>query len=87
MEYPKQRTIPKMPPVIKSNKNRIDHPDYYGGESNVYECIKVIEAWNLGFHLGNAIKQINRAGKKSSDPVQDLKKAIWYLERYISLNE
>lgn len=70
--------------LILMNKIKIDHPDYYGGESNVYECIKVIEAWNLGFHLGNALKYINRAGKKSDDPKQDLEKAIWYIQRYIN---
>jgi hypothetical protein len=51
----------------------------------VYEAIKVIEAWQLGFALGNAVKYISRAGKK--DPrkeVEDLEKARWYLDRYIA---
>ena len=78
-------TVPSQtPPVFKKNRSvEINHPKYYGGESNVYECIKVIEAWDLGFHLGNAIKYINRAGKKTGDPTEDLKKAIWYIQRYI----
>lgn len=42
----------------------VDHPAHYGGESNPYEAIKVIEAWGLGFCLGNAVKYISRAGKK-----------------------
>jgi hypothetical protein len=46
------------------------------------EPIEVIEAWELGFCLGNAVKYIARAGKKG-DPVEDLKKAAWYLEREI----
>jgi len=60
----------------------INHPLHYGGADNPYESIKVIEAWNLGFHLGNAIKYISRAGKKGSR-VEDLKKAIWYINREI----
>ena len=61
----------------------VNHPSHYGGEDNPYEAIKVIEAHNLGFHLGNAIKYILRAGKKTSDPTEDLNKAIFYLKRHI----
>lgn len=64
--------------------NQIDHPVHYGGESNPYEAIKVIEAWDLGFCLGNTLKYISRAGKKGSDKIQDLEKARWYLDREIS---
>lgn len=60
----------------------IDHPPHYGGEDNTYEAIKVIEAWELGFNLGNVIKYISRAGKKGSK-LEDLKKAQWYLNREI----
>jgi hypothetical protein len=60
----------------------INHPTHYGGADNPYEAIKVIEAHDLGFHLGNAIKYILRAGKKG-DAIEDLKKAQWYLEREI----
>jgi len=62
----------------------IDHPQHYGGEKNPYEAIKVIDAWNLGFALGNTVKYISRAGKKDTDKeLQDLKKALWYLEHHI----
>ena len=45
---------------------------------------KVIEEWDLDFHLGNTVKYISRAGKKGTDKeLQDLKKALWYLERKI----
>lgn len=44
--------------------------------------IDVIEDWLLGFHLGNAVKYIARAGKKG-DRLEDLKKAAWYLNREI----
>jgi hypothetical protein len=61
----------------------INHPPHYGGDT-VYETIKVIEAWALGFHDGNAVKYISRAGKKpTEDRLKDLKKARWYLDRLI----
>jgi hypothetical protein len=61
----------------------VNHPAHYGGADNPYEAIKVIEAWGLGFCLGNAVKYIARAGKKDAT-VQDLKKARWYIDRAIS---
>jgi hypothetical protein len=57
-------------------------PQHYGGEENPHEPIKIIEHYNLGFHLGNCIKYLLRAGKKENE-IQDLQKAKWYLERYI----
>lgn len=60
----------------------VNHPSYYGGESNPYEAIKVIEAWNLGFCLGNTVKYIARAEHKGAT-LQDLKKAAWYLNHEI----
>jgi Protein of unknwon function (DUF3310) len=64
----------------------VNHPPHYGGADNPYEAIKVIEAWELGFCLGNAAKYIARAGKKG-DAVEDLKKAAWYLAREIANRE
>lgn len=61
---------------------KINHPSHYGGDTT-YEAIKVIEAWGLGFCLGNAVKYICRAGKKG-EALEDLKKARWYLERAIT---
>jgi hypothetical protein len=61
----------------------INHPAHYGGADDPYEAIKVVEAWGLGFHLGNVVKYLSRAGKKG-DPLEDLKKARWYLDRQIA---
>src|ERR1044072_7101716 len=58
----------------------VDHPSHYAG--NGIEVIDAIEAWELNFHLGNAIKYIARAGKKG-DRTEDLQKAAWYLQREI----
>jgi hypothetical protein len=51
---------------------------------NPYEVIKVIEAWELDFSLGNAVKFYSRASKKNPKKlVEDLRKAAWYLNREI----
>lgn len=66
----------------KPKKELVNHPKHYGGRDNPYEAIKVIEAWKLGFCLGNTVKYISRAGKKD-DTIQELEKALWYLKREI----
>lgn len=58
----------------------VNHPSHYGGDVT-YETVKVIEAWKLGFHDGNAVKYISRWRQKNG--VEDLKKAVWYLQRLI----
>lgn len=75
---------------MEEKKEQVDHPSHYGGSENIYEAIKVIEAWNLDFHLGNAIKYLSRFQKKgdnAADYIQDLKKAVWYIERKIQMLE
>lgn len=64
----------------------VNHPTHYGGEDNPYEAIKVIEAWDLGFNLGNVVKYLSRAGKKGNT-LEDLRKAAWYLQREIQNRE
>ena len=51
-------------------KEQVDHPKHYGGKENPYEAIKVIEAWELDFCLGNVLKYLSRAGKKN--PKKDI---------------
>lgn len=68
------------------SEDMVNHPDHYGGEDNPYEAIKVIDAWGLGFALGNAVKYISRAGKKDpSKKLEDLRKARWYLDHEIEM--
>jgi hypothetical protein len=65
-------------------KESINHPTHYGGQQNPYEAIKIIEALDLGFCLGNTVKYISRAGKKDpTKELEDLRKARWYLDREI----
>lgn len=61
--------------------NTVNHPEHYGGDT-VYEAIKVIEAWRLNFNLGNTVKYICRSDKKGNK-LEDLKKALFYLNREI----
>lgn len=71
----------KMPNASTS----VNHPSHYGGDTQ-YEAIKVIEAWQLGFCLGNTVKYIRRAGQKQEGlqhKIEDLEKAQWYLAREI----
>ena len=67
--------------VLAAN-DLVNSPPHYtkGG----IETIDFIEAKDLNYRLGNVVKYVSRAGKKSSDPVQDLEKAAWYLQREIA---
>ena len=73
------------PPEVKEEvvkTDMVNHPPHYtvGG----IETIDFIEAKDLNYRLGNVIKYIVRSGKKDSDPLQDLQKARWYLNREIA---
>lgn len=68
--------------TVQPESDHVNHPAHYGGADNPYEAIKVIEAWGLSYCLGNALKYICRADHKGS-PVEDLQKAIWFINREI----
>ena len=60
----------------------VHHPSHY--TDGKIEVIDFVEDKGFGYHLGNAIKYICRAGKKDpAKTVEDLEKARWYLDRYI----
>lgn len=62
--------------------DNVNHPAHYT-DGNI-EVIDFIEDKQLGYHLGNAVKYIARAGKKDPDKyVEDLQKAAWYIAREI----
>ena len=64
----------------------VNHPNHYGGQQDPYEVVKVCEAWGLDkdAYLFNVVKYVGRAGKKDKNKeVEDLKKALWYLNRKI----
>lgn len=60
---------------------RVDHPAHYNEHPSGVECIDVVE--HFSFNVGNAAKYLWRAGLKSPDPLDDLKKAAWYVGREI----
>ena len=74
--------------LTEAMSDNVNHPDHYGGRDNPYEAIKVIEAMGhgKGFCYGNAMKYIIRAPHKGSE-VDDLKKAVWYINRLIGYGE
>lgn len=61
--------------------DKVNHPPHYAG--NGLEAIQVIEGFSLGFHLGNVVKYVLRAGRKGQ-AIEDLQKARWYLDREIA---
>lgn len=66
--------------------SNVSHPTHYN--TGRFEVIEIIEDQGLDFHLGNAVKYICRAGRK--DPgklVEDLQKAVWYLNRRIEITK
>lgn len=68
---------------LAKDKESVDHPDHYL-KSTGHEVIDVIRAWKLNFELGNAVKYIARAGRKNPEKyIEDLKKAIWYINEEI----
>lgn len=70
------------PELLVPNPNeKVNHPSHYQGHK--FEVIDIIEDFDLGFNLGNAIKYILRAGKKELF-IEDIKKAIWYLQRELN---
>lgn len=60
----------------------VNHPSHYRQHPSGVEAITITE--HMTFNLGNAIKYIWRADLKSPNPVEDLRKAAWYIEREIA---
>lgn len=59
----------------------VNHPPHYTQHPSGVECIQITE--HMGFNLGNAVKYIWRADLKMNEPLEDLEKAVWYLQREI----
>ena len=86
VEPVEQTIIEKVEPEVKTielpkQEDVINHPSHY--TRGKIEVIDFIEDQQLPYHLGNVIKYIARAGYKG-DKLEDLKKARWYLDRYIN---
>lgn len=67
------------------NKNDpVNHPSHYLGHPSGIECIQITE--HMGFNIGNAVKYLWRCDLKH-DAIEDLRKAIWYIDREIQKRE
>ena len=79
----KVASLPPIRPdqVARQEDDPINHPPHYTSHPSGVECITVTE--HMGFNLGNAVKYIWRADLKSDSPIEDLKKAAWYIQREI----
>ncbi len=62
----------------------VHHPHHYNAHPIGVECIDIVE--HMGFNLGNAIKYLWRADEKGA-PIENLKKAVWYINREIEIRE
>lgn len=81
-------TTPQEYPSIRAKHDPVNHPDHYTAHPSGIECIDVVR--HLTFNIGNAMKYLWRAGLKQEDQksspeikrnkhIQDLRKAIWYI--------
>lgn len=65
-------------------EDKINHPKHYTNHPSGIECIQITE--HMSFNIGNAFKYLWRADEKGA-PLDDLKKAKWYIEREIAKRE
>lgn len=68
--------------MTASKSDPVNHPPHYTSHPSGVECIAITE--HMNFCLGNAIKYLWRAGLKAQTPIEDLKKARWYIDREIA---
>lgn len=71
-------------PVPAATSDPVNHPNHYTSHPSGVECIQITE--HMSFNVGNAVKYLWRADEKGA-PLQDLKKAAWYIAREIERRE
>lgn len=82
MTYDNKDPEPELQLPNQEAPDPVNHPKHY--TDGRIEVIDYIEDKKLGYHLGNAVKYISRAGKKDPEKeVEDLQKAVWYINRKI----
>ena len=72
-------------PTVKELRDPVEHPAHY--TFGKIEVLDAIEDWGLDYHRGNILKYLVRAGKKGDKLIEDLRKARFYLDRYIRLHQ
>ncbi len=68
-----------------AEKDNVNHPTHYTSHPSGVECIQVTECMN--FNVGSAVKYLWRCDHKHPSPIEDLKKARWYIDREIQRRE
>lgn len=78
--------------IRSNNKDNVNHPKHYTSHPSSVECIEITKHYD--FCVGNAIKYLWRAGLKSEQgyssdekQIEDLKKAVWYIQEKIKMLE
>lgn len=76
--------------ITERRAKSVDHPEHYN--TGGYECIDVMEECFgteavKAFCLCNAFKYLWRCKEKHETPIEDIKKAVWYLEKYSELSK
>ena len=69
-------------PLYDLEDDPVSHPSHYTSHPSGVECIDITK--HMNFNLGNALKYIWRADLKN-DAVEELKKAIWYIEKELEM--
>lgn len=82
VDAPLEVTVEEALAMLEPKPDAVTRPQHYN--QGKIEVIEFIEDKKLNYHKGNAIKHISRAGIKNKDKeIEDLRKAIWYLQREI----
>ena len=77
MEKPNEQSSNSQATVKQTDM--VNHPPHYTSDPSGIECIEITRHRN--FNIGNAIKYLWRAGlKDGNSDIQDLNKAIWYIQ-------
>lgn len=79
VSQPDRELVQKQAAPNKGDNDQVNKPAHYRSHPSGVECIEITE--HMNFCLGNAVKYIWRAGLKTDDPIVDLEKARWYIDR------
>lgn len=74
------RSKHETPVVVMPQPDPVNHPSHYNSHPSGVQCIEIVEHMSLS--VGNAMQYLWRAGHKG-DQIEDLKKAVWYINREI----
>jgi hypothetical protein len=63
--------------TVHKDGDAVTHPPHYNASPSGVECLEVVR--HMNFNVGNAVKYLWRSGYKSLRPIEDLKKAAFYI--------